>query len=1031
MAWSVLQSASATNAGSGNAAVTFSTANLSSGTKVVALVSVSCSSTTFIVTSVKDGAANTWTQLASKISADFSTHVGLYALDTPAGDVGTKPTITATIGTNFGATIQVLEVSGLLAGNTSAMLDGTAGTATGTASPATTSSYSSAAASEFLFLGYGDPGFAVTNTTPGGWTADSHNVSGNSLADCAVYYKNSTGGAESASVTLSGAATWDTILVAFQLASGGGGGGSASALVATALPGKTWRRRFRHIQRRVSPPPPPVTLQVTATLSGSGTLSATLAPYIAGIAGTGASSYFVDQTGKPRLVWGDAVWALMGNAGRWNSGNWQADFDTLCANRAAQGFTVLYGKPIGTTQSGNLDNGGKTFDGLYPFQGGTPSTGVSGANPSTGLTAAFWARIDYFLNSALANGITVFFNAIGYDSDFSSGPGPLFGKSTTEFTAYGTALGTRYASQPNLVWHLADDYFGENDSLITAFMSGVRGAGDTHLVSIENMPESTSRQTLDSTPVTCTWGAANAQYNFTYSYNQEYYGVEQAYAETSPITVIQGDGYFYQGGSTYFSTDDRGFRQAAWWALASGARGKVHGSESIWQWPSTALAASSTDWWYANNALNIRTVVEGLANWQLLLPDTSSALVTAGRGTRASAFASGGGGGQYEPAFTSSYVAASLTAAGDLALLYLPNHTTITVNDTLLTAGYTSTWVDPITGATSTATPGGSAGARTFSSTAKGSNSQSDPDWVLVLQAPTGVTGGATLSGVGSLTASPTLTGAAALSGSGTLTASPVFQATASLSGVGTLSASTAGQGSATLTGLGTLTVSGVTVGTAVTLSGSGTLTASPVLQAAATLSGVGTLSASPALTGAAALSGSGTLTAAPQLQATASLSGSGTLTAAPTAPASAALTGSGTLTAAWKLSVLVPLSGSGTLSVIGGQSGANLSGTGTLTASPALAAAATLSGTGTLTAAPVQTLQAAAGLSGVGSLVPAWRLSIIAALSGAGTLTTIVVPPFTPGFLTAASAATATLGATTAAAATLTASTQRTGGPS
>lgn len=459
-----------------------------------------------------------------------------------------------------------------------------------------------------------------------------------------------------------------------------------------------------------------------------------MARYITGITGTGALSWFTDQSGSPLLVWGDAAWAWPGNAGRWNSGNWQADFDTFIANRAAQGFTAIYCKPMGTTQSGNINDNGGTFDSLYPFQGGAPTTGTAGANPSSGLTSAYWARIDYMLSSAEASGITIFLNALGYSSDFSGGPGPLAGKSTTEFQAYGTALGGRYASQPNLIWNLADDYFGGSDSLISAYMTGVRGAGDTHLVAIENMAESTSRFTLDASPSTLPWGDANAQYNFVYSYNQEYYGVERAYAEASPITVLQGDGYFYQGGSGYSGGTgafayDRAFRQAAWWSLASGARGKIHGSESIWQYASTSLAASATDWWYANNALTIRTLVESLPNWWKLIPDTASALVTAGRGTRASPFASGGSGGQYESATTSAYVAAALTAAGDLALLYLPNATTITVNQSLLVPGYQAYWVDPITGV-KTATTAGS----TYNSTAKGNSSGGDPDWVLVLQ---------------------------------------------------------------------------------------------------------------------------------------------------------------------------------------------------------------------------------------------------------------------------------------------------------
>jgi hypothetical protein len=505
-------------------------------------------------------------------------------------------------------------------------------------------------------------------------------------------------------------------------------------------------------------------------------------PYIAGLGGTGAG-YFADQHGSARMVLGDAAWGLCGNAGRWNSGNWQADYDGYLGNRAAQGFTAIYTKPMGTTQNLGINDDGRTFDSLFPFQGGTPATGVSLAAPSSGLTSAYWARIDYMLSSALAKGITVFLNAIGYDSDFESS-GPLAGKSSTEFGAYGTALGTRYASQPNLVWMVADDYFGAADASIAAFLTGLRGAGDTHPIAIENMPESTSRNTLDTSPSVAAWGTAHAQFNFVYTYNVTYRGVEQAYLETSPVPVIWGDGYFYQGGNsgsyqggTGAFAYDHAVRQDAWHAVSSGARGWINGSEGIWQYQSTALADSNTEWWYVHGAGVIRTVMESLPGWHLLVPDTSSALVTAGRGTHAGAFASGGGGGQYEVKFTDAYVTASRTpdsgSGSSLAVIYMSHATTITIDQTKIASGYTATWVDPLTGAASSATPGS-----TFNSTAKGSNSAGEADWALVLQAPTTVSATAGVAAATAAAAPPSLTATATAGAATGSVAAPVPVAT-------------------------------------------------------------------------------------------------------------------------------------------------------------------------------------------------------------------------------------------------------------
>jgi hypothetical protein len=591
---------------------------------------------------------------------------------------------------------------------------------------------------------------AACQGSGGGFTATSPNVkrlekltSSNSGSDnLAMGTDPSTGGAVSPAWTIGGSDFWGIVAVEV-LPPGNPADGT----------GQVWGRPWAAPMAGVFGPGEPFTAPAVvldappsvAANAGVAEVRAIANPaavkrYITGLGGTGAG-YFVDNTGAPRLVWGDAVWALCGNAGRWNSGNWQADFDTFCANRAAQGFTVLYGKPIGTTQSLNIDDFGQTFDGLFPFAGTGGANGQSGAAPSSGLAANFWARIDYFLNAARANGITVFLSATGYASDWETAGTWGGNLNNTEAQAYGAAIGARYASQPNLVWMVEDDYFGNVDSKLDAFLTGLRGADTAHVISIENMPESTSRKTLDAAPSTTAWGNTNGAFNFTYSYNQEYYGPERAYAETSPITVIHGDGYFYQGGGggTYSATFDRAYRQGSWWALASGARGRIHGSEAIWQWQTSALSDSGTEWYYAHNAAAIAAAYSGLPGWHLLVPDTASALITAGRGTRASAFTSGGGGGQYEPAFTSAYVAASRTPDGgsgsSLAVLYLPAHTTVTIDQSKMTAGYAAFWMDPVTGVMTSTTAGS-----TYNSTAQGNNSQGDPDWVLVLMSVTAAT---------------------------------------------------------------------------------------------------------------------------------------------------------------------------------------------------------------------------------------------------------------------------------------------------
>jgi hypothetical protein len=202
VAWSHLQATGANSAGGTSIATTFTTANLSSGSKLIALVGVgSGSSLTPGCTGVSDG-TNNFTQIASNTSnaGGVGFYLGLWVLDTPAGDVGTKPTITATVtgaATSAGLGIVVQEVSGLAAGTS--CLDGTAAFANAANVSGTTSgpAYTSAAANEYLVEVFNDDG-GNGLTNPSGYTTDGDGIP-NTNEQVAVAYKNSTGGSETAS----------------------------------------------------------------------------------------------------------------------------------------------------------------------------------------------------------------------------------------------------------------------------------------------------------------------------------------------------------------------------------------------------------------------------------------------------------------------------------------------------------------------------------------------------------------------------------------------------------------------------------------------------------------------------------------------------------------------------------------------------------------------------------------------------------------------------------------------------------------
>lgn len=252
MAWSWLQSASGQSGSGTTVSASFTTANLSSGSTLIAAVSgagIGSSGTT----SVKDGALNAFIEIGSVFlnNSTGNGQLSLWALNTPSGDVGTTPTITATAGaSSTGYSILVQEVSGLVTAATSAAFtDGSAGTtfgggAVGSFGPPT---YSDNASNEYLVYLYGDTGSTTTWAAPSGYTADTNSVNSSGNADIVLSYKNSTSGTETGQYALSGnSSQWGMVMVAFKLS---GGAAAVVPVPAIAMPGRAWQNRYRHQQK--------------------------------------------------------------------------------------------------------------------------------------------------------------------------------------------------------------------------------------------------------------------------------------------------------------------------------------------------------------------------------------------------------------------------------------------------------------------------------------------------------------------------------------------------------------------------------------------------------------------------------------------------------------------------------------------------------------------------------------------------------------------------------------------------------------
>lgn len=445
-----------------------------------------------------------------------------------------------------------------------------------------------------------------------------------------------------------------------------------------------------------------------------------------------ATTWFTSIGGStPVLVASNEDWALLPNGTVNNAGNYQTTFDNYFTTRAAQGYNAvevsLFSYPgIFSGTATNLDDS----DGVFPFV-------TNSNNPSNGRTTAFWDRRDYFFSSASSHGFRVYVNLT---TPWLSAGAATTSWTTAQWTALGNHLAAKYpaSTHPHVHWIVGDDYFGEKETEIAALRTAMRAGGCTQPMTIQWYQEASSRKNIwdgtDLTTLSPSW-AGNADLNWGYSYNPSYDVVEKMGNEANPIPYGWFDGFFLNSGTTTI-TDQQLMRRMIWWALSSGAKAVQTGNNTVYPWDSTAYAEVTSNTFYTTTMPAILAAFRALPKWHLLKADTSSQLVTAGRGTHVSAIVSGGSGTPYT-SNSDAYVTASFIQsgadAGKLAVIYMSHGSTITIDQTKMVAGYTATWVDPASGATSTATPG-----TTYNSTAKGNNSDGQADWVLVLAAPTG-----------------------------------------------------------------------------------------------------------------------------------------------------------------------------------------------------------------------------------------------------------------------------------------------------
>lgn len=409
--------------------------------------------------------------------------------------------------------------------------------------------------------------------------------------------------------------------------------------------------------------------------------------------------YLVDQRGKPFLIVGDSPQAMIGNLSL-------KEAKVYLADRKKHGFNSIWVDLLCTTYTGCRSDG-STYDGIEPFR---TQGDLSTPNP------AYFARADAFIRLAARYGIVVFLDPI----ETGGWLGVLEQNGVATDRAYGRFLGRRYAHFKNIVWWSGNDFEtwqnASADADVLAVARGIRSADPHALQTVElNYPESAS---LDDTR----WRSI-ISLDGAYTYYATYAKVSTEYERHKFMPVyMQEAGYEFEQNADWIS---RGtpevLRRQEYWSALSGAAGQFYGNHYTWQfapgWRQHLDTAGSAQFGY------LVRLLERLP-WYRLVPDTHHRLVTGGYGTY---------DGTSNVA-SSDYVTAAATPDRRLALAYLPDGGTISVNMARFAGRVRVRWFDPADGRfRGSGTHRANRGV--VHMTAPATNSAGDDDWLVVLTA--------------------------------------------------------------------------------------------------------------------------------------------------------------------------------------------------------------------------------------------------------------------------------------------------------
>ncbi|HET6247801.1 MAG TPA: DUF4038 domain-containing protein [Tepidisphaeraceae bacterium] len=407
--------------------------------------------------------------------------------------------------------------------------------------------------------------------------------------------------------------------------------------------------------------------------------------------------YLVDQKGTPFLIAGESPQAMMVNVS-------EKDAELFFANRQSHGFNTAWINLICAKYTGGRDDG-STTDGLRPFK-----NGFDFSEPRED----YFARCDRITRIAAKHGIMIMLDPAETGSFLK----PMQANGVDKCREYGHWLAKRYASFDNILWFHGNDYYDytpANDKFVMAVALGIEEFDKRHLHTIENSDHDGGHTSLDDERWKALLGLSGA-----YSYGPVYVPIFRDYNRKTdrrvPTFMVESSYEFEHLGGAQLGTP-RQLRWEEYTSDLSGTTGQMYGNK--YTWPFLAGWKEKLDTPGAVQMAYVTALFEPRA-WYDLVPDQDHTLVTAGWGKF----------GDF------SYASAGLTPDGKLAIVYIPDKRTISVDMSKFAAPVTARWYDPANGKFQdiAGSPLANTSAKDFATPGNNADGEGNADWVLVLE---------------------------------------------------------------------------------------------------------------------------------------------------------------------------------------------------------------------------------------------------------------------------------------------------------